>query len=117
MSRVGARIILLILLLVTCVPIAVYIAGVGDGKSIGSPPQANELTVPEEDPLVSEDEAMQTIFDMLPGADYDDVLEISQTYAEGGWIYRGRIKGKKVVYEYQVDGENGNILRWIVVKK
>ncbi len=116
MKRLGARIILLILLLAICVPIGVYFAG-GNSLSNGGQAEIDELTVPDEDPIVSEDEAMEVVFAMLPEADYGDVLEFAQTYNEGGWIYEGSIRGDKVVYEYQVDGENGNILKWIVRKK
>ena len=116
MNKLGARIILLILLLVTCIPISMYFVGGNAITPADEQAEFGELTVPDEDPIVSEDEAMDAIFAMLPGSDYGDVLGFSQSYEEGGWVYEGTVQGKDVVYEYQVDGENGNILKWIVVK-
>ena len=117
MKKLGARLILFILALAILVPIITYFVSGRDASSASRQQQMSELSMPDEDPIVSEDEAMQAIFKMLPGADYSDVLEISQSYEEGGWIYKGRIKDKKLVYEFQVDGENGNVLRWTVARK
>lgn len=117
MKKQGARLILMLLALVIIVPIITYFASGRDASSASRQQQMNEISVPDEDPIVSEDEAMQEIFKMLPGSSYDDVLEISQSYAEGGWIYKGKIKGKQQIYDFQVDGENGNVLRWTVAKK
>lgn len=117
MKKYGARLILFILALAILVPIITYFVSGRDASSASRQQQMSELSMPDEDPIVSEDEAMKEIFKMLPGSSYDDVLEISQSYEEGGWIYKGRIKGKKQIYEYQVDGENGNVLRWTVARK
>ena len=114
MTRTGARILLIILLLSLCVPLTLFFSNDSStGKDADS--QVGELTVPDEDPAISEDEAMNVVFDMIPGSDYGDVLDFSQSYDEGGWIYEGTIQDKDVVYSYQVDGENANLLQWIVV--
>lgn len=115
MNKLGARIILLVLLLITCIPISMYFFG-GGGGSTGNQSEISELTAPDEDPIVADNEAMDIVLDMLPGADYGDILDFSQSYDEGGWIYEGTIQGKKAIYEYQIDGENGNVLKWIVKK-
>lgn len=109
--------ILLILLLVTCIPLGMYFLGDSNVVPGGGQAEIGELTIPDEDPIISEDEAMGIVLDMLPGSSYGDLLGVSQTYYEGGWIYEGAVRGKDVSYEYQVDGENGNILKWIVAKK
>lgn len=115
MSRAGARIILLILLVLTCIPITMYFVAGNEASVTERASEFDDLTVPDEDPIISEDEAMEVVFDMLPGSDYGDVLDFAQSYDEGGWIYEGTIQGKKAVYSYQVDGENANLLQWIVV--
>ena len=117
MRRNGARLILLVLLLATCIPIGLYVTGGGANSSGGGNTEIGELTAPDEDPIVEDDEAMDIVVDMLPGSDYGDILDFSLSYNEGGWIYEGTIQGKEALYSYQVDGENGNILKWIVVKK
>lgn len=114
MNKNVARIILLVMLLTICVPMTVYFVG---GGLSSSQEQTGELDVPDEDPLVSEDDAMNIVMDMLPGSDYGDITDFSQSYNEGGWIYKGVIEGEKVSYEYEVDGDNGNLLKWVVVKK
>lgn len=116
MNRLGARIILIVLLLATCIPIGLYVTGGSGSSSGGGNTEIGELTAPDEDPAIEDDEAMDIVVDMLPGADYGDILDFSLSYDEGGWIYEGTIQDKDVLYAYQVDGENGNILKWIVVK-
>ena len=117
MSRVGARIILLILCLLVCVPLIMYFTG--DKNIVGTNTQAeiSELSVPDEDPLLSNLEAMDVVMAQLPGSDIDDVMECTQSYEEGGWVYEGSIKGKKAGYEFRVDGDNGNLLKWEVADK
>lgn len=117
MSRIGARIILCILCLAICVPLVMYF--VGDQNIVGTngQEQINELSIPDEDPLISNLEAMDVVTANLPGSDIDDVMEFSQAYEEGGWLYEGKIKGENAIYEYRVDGDYGNLLKWKVVKK
>lgn len=117
MSRIGARIILCVLCLAICVPLVMYF--VGDQSIVGTNGQSqiSELSIPDEDPLIGNLEAMGIVTANLAGSDIDDVMECTQTYEEGGWVYEGKIKGKNAIYEYRVDGDYGNLLKWKVAEK
>ena len=117
MSKIGARIILCVLCLAICVPMVMYF--VGDKNIVGTEGQSqiSELSIPDEDPRISNLEAMKIVTSNLPESDIDDVMECTQTYEEGGWVYEGKIKGKRAIYEYRVDGDYGTLLKWIITEK
>ena len=117
MSRIGARIILCVLCLAVCVPLVMYF--VGDKNIVGTNGQSqiSELSIPDEDPMISNLEAMEMVAANLPGSEMDDIMECTQTYEEGGWVYEGKIKGKRAIYEYRVDGDYGTLLKWIITEK
>ena len=115
MSRLGARIFLVVLLILLCVPLYYMISG--GGNPIRGNSTISDVTIPDEDPRISEDQAIETLLKRVHNADYDNILEFSQSYEEGGWVYEGSIQGKDVIYAYQVDGDNGEILMWIPQKK
>ena len=117
MSRIGARIILCVLCLAICVPLVMYFVGDKSIVGTGGQTQISELSVPDEDPRISNLDAMNVVIGNLPGSDFDDIVECIQTYEEGGWVYEGEIKGKKAIYEYRVDGDYGNLLKWEVTEK
>ncbi|MBQ0041367.1 MAG: hypothetical protein KBS56_04995 [Clostridiales bacterium] len=117
MSRIGARIILCVLCLAICVPLVMYF--VGDNRVVGTGGQAqfSELTVPDEDPIINNLDAVKVVTSNLPGSDIGDVMECTQTYEEGGWVYEGKIRGSQAEYAFRVDGDYGTLLKWEVVEK
>lgn len=106
---------LLIFVLLLCVPV-VYLVQNRTEKTGSGNATISEVTIPDEDPNISEDEAIESVLKRIKGADYDNILEFSQSYEEGGWIYEGTIQGKKVVYAYQIDGDTGELLMWVPQK-
>lgn len=117
MRKNGARAILAILLLVTIIPLISFYFDSDNNTPMDKQISENEELVPEDDPLFSEDQAIELVLDKLPGAGYDNILEFSSSYQEGGWVYEGTIQGKKAEYVYQVDGNTGTLLKWQVKKK
>lgn len=114
MGKKGARAVLAILLVITLLPLlSYYLDGDRSKPSQGQIIDSSAL-VPEDDPMISEDEAIEVVLEKIPGAGYDDILEFSSSYQEGGWIYEGTAQGKRAEYEYQVDGDTGTLLKWEV---
>ena len=117
MNKIAARIVLTILLLITCIPIVLYFTGNGGSVSPNENAQFEDMLIPDEDPLLDEEQATEIVLGMLPKASEDDIQEFEQSYEEGGWMYEGTIKSKKIVYAFRIDGDNGNLLKWTVEKK
>ena len=117
MSRIGARIILFVLLLSICVPLVLYFTDDSFQSSVSGDAQFSELTVPDEDPLVSDEEAIEIAMAMLPEATYYDLMEFSQRYEDAGWVYEGTIRGTEGIYSYRIDGDNGNLIEWEIQER
>lgn len=117
MRKKAARIVLAILLIVTLIPLGVYFFDSDRNNLTDGKIAENEELIPEEDPMIGEDQAIEVVLNKIPGADFDDIMEFSSSYQEGGWVYEGTIIGKKAEYIYQVDGDTANLLKWQVKKK
>lgn len=116
MKKNGARVFLAILLIITVIPLLSYfIENSNNANSDGQLAESVEL-VPEDDPIIDEEQAIELVLEKLPGADYDSILEFSSSYQEGGWVYEGTAAGKKAEYSYQIDGDTGTLLKWQVKK-
>ena len=81
--------------------------------------QIVEPTVPEQDPIITEEGAIKIITDRQKGSTAADIMTFSQEYGEGGWTYEGTVKsGKKgVLYAFQIDADLGTMLQWEPIKE
>lgn len=64
------------------------------------------------EPLISEDEAINTILGKVPGASKSDIVSFGREYDDGRWIYEGELRYNGLEYEFEIDAQTGNILEW-----
>lgn len=81
--------------------------------------QIVEPSVPEQDPIITEEGAIKIVTDRLHKSTAADIMTFSQEYGEGGWTYEGTIKSGKagVLYAFQIDADMGTLLQWEPVKE
>lgn len=61
---------------------------------------------------ISEAEAINIALKRVKGATKNDIISFKSEYDDGRLEYEGKIKKDGVVYEFEIDGETGNILDW-----
>lgn len=61
---------------------------------------------------ISEQEAISIALSRVKGATKSDIISFKSEYDDGRLEYEGKIKKDGVVYEFEIDGETGNILDW-----
>lgn len=67
---------------------------------------------PSEADLIGEDKAKQIALDKVEGASAEDLIRIDLDYDDGRWVYEGEIFLGEWEYEFEIDGESGNVIGW-----
>lgn len=62
-------------------------------------------------PLITQDEAKNTIAERIPGIDTASI-HLEQDYEDGRWIYEGEAYYKEMEYEFEIDGTSGQVIKW-----
>lgn len=62
--------------------------------------------------VLSIDDIKKIVLERVPGATEEDIVELESEYEDGKYEYEGSIYYNGYVYEFEIDGENGNILSW-----
>ena len=83
--------------------------GSSSGGSSGGESSGGESAT---EPLISEDEAINTILGKVPGASRSDIVSFGREYDDGRWIYEGELRYNGLEYEFEIDAQTGNILEW-----
>jgi len=71
-----------------------------------------EERVPEHDVVLSEDDVIAIVLKRVKGATAEHITSLGLDYDDGRWVYEGELEYKGVEYEFEIDGQNGNILEW-----
>lgn len=80
--------------------------GVSGGEQNGSPENQDTAQI------LDMDAVKQIVLERIPGATENDVVEIGFEYDDGRYEYEGTVYYGGYEYEFEVDGETGNILSW-----
>jgi len=67
---------------------------------------------PSEANLIGEEKAKQIALDRVKGASAEDISRIDLDYDDGRWVYEGEIYQGEWEYEFEIDGESGNVIGW-----
>ena len=62
-------------------------------------------------PLITQDEAKNTIAERIPGIDTASIY-LEPDYEDGRWIYEGEAYYKETEYEFEIDGTSGQVIKW-----
>ncbi len=76
--------------------------------------KATQKTLPADD--IGETAAKQIALNKVPGATEDDIYEFEKEYDDGLVQYEGKIIYKGCEYEFEINGETGDIFDWEIEK-
>lgn len=62
-------------------------------------------------PLITQDEAKNTIAERIPGIDAASIY-LEPDYDDGRWIYEGKAYYRETEYEFEIDGTSGQVIQW-----
>lgn len=115
------KVIVICLLLIVAGVMLMILPKTDVSKDIGvvGNAQIEEPAVPETDPIVSEAGAIKIITDRQKGSSVTDIVDFSQEFGEGGWMYQGTVKSDRpgVLYAFQIDADLGTLLQWEPIKE
>ena len=86
--------------------ICVSLISCGGGSGAGTSDDKNGGEV------LSSDEIQTIVLERVPGASAEHITEMESEYDDGKYEYEGSIHYDGYKYEFEVDGETGNILSW-----
>lgn len=70
------------------------------------------LMDPSEANLIGEEKAKQIALDKVEGASAENLVQFDLDYDDGRWVYEGEIHQGEWEYEFEIDGESGNVIGW-----
>lgn len=84
----------------------------GSGEGVSGGEQNGSLKSSDSVAIIDMDTVKQIVLERIPGATESDVVEIGFEYDDGRYEYDGTVYYGGYEYEFEVDGETGNILSW-----
>lgn len=62
--------------------------------------------------MITMDQAIEIVLSRVDGATVDNIEEIDEDEEHGRMIYEGSLYYNGVEYEFEIDGQTGNIIEW-----
>ncbi|MEE3362791.1 MAG: PepSY domain-containing protein [Anaerovoracaceae bacterium] len=63
-------------------------------------------------PKISRNEAVQIVLGRVDGAKESDIRELDTDHDDGQLVYEGELRYGGYEYEFEIDGETGEIIQW-----
>ena len=83
-----------------------------DKTPIGGSPEVTEPANDAMNTSMSEQDAKKIVLEKVPGAAESDIREWKVDHEDNKKVYEGKIMFGKTEYEFEIDAENGKILKW-----
>jgi uncharacterized membrane protein YkoI len=61
---------------------------------------------------ISRQEAVSIVLDRVEGAEEDDIKELDTDHDDGQFVYEGELVYDGYEYDFEIDGETGEIISW-----
>ncbi len=61
---------------------------------------------------IGAEKATEIVLGKVPGAVADSIYELERDHEDGRVVYEGNVYHDGYEYEFEIDGETGNILKW-----